>query len=69
MEKSSRAIPVIFAIVIALAGFTVILAATARFMPALLHFAGSRWVNLLPILTFLLITIAMWRGARRKARI
>ena len=68
MEKSSRTLPVFFAIVIALAVFTVILAATARFMPAILRFAGSRWVHVLPLITTLLITLAVWMGARRKTR-
>jgi len=69
MEKS-RALPIIFAILIALAGFTLILAATARFLPAFLGLAGSNVPALAFLLVnFLLVALFLWRGRRHKTRI
>jgi hypothetical protein len=57
-EKSSLAMSIALGVLIALAGFTLVLSGLAWFMPKFLHFADSRWAPLLPAISVLFIYVS-----------
>ncbi len=67
-KESSGIYSVFLGVVIATALFVLIFWVTARFMPAFLAFADSRWAHLLPVLAGAVIGFSGWLLYRAKRR-